>query len=48
MAKNFLNGTNIIEKQNTIFLGEEILELFTAPTAHTHTHTNTHTHTHTP
>jgi len=32
MAKNFLNGTNIIAKQYTIFLGEEILEFFMAPT----------------
>jgi len=32
MAKNFRNGTNIIAKQYTIFLGEEILKFFTAPT----------------
>jgi len=31
MAKNFHNGTNIIAKQDTIFLGEETLELFMAP-----------------
>jgi hypothetical protein len=28
MAKNFHNGTNIIEKHDTIFLGGEILEFF--------------------
>jgi len=28
MAKNFHNGTNIIAKHYTIFLGEEILEFF--------------------
>jgi len=32
MAKNFHNGTNIIAKHYTIFLGEEIFELFMAPT----------------
>jgi hypothetical protein len=32
MAKNFHNGTNIIVKHYTIFLGEEILEFFMAPT----------------
>jgi hypothetical protein len=31
MAKYFNNGTNIIEK-HIIFLGEEILEFFKAPT----------------
>jgi len=30
MAKNLNNGTNIIEKYDTIFLGEEVLEFFTA------------------
>jgi hypothetical protein len=34
MAKNFHNGTNIIAK-DYIFQGEEILELFTAPTVKT-------------
>jgi len=28
MVKNFHNGTNIIVKHCTIFLGEEILEFF--------------------
>jgi hypothetical protein len=32
MAKNFHNGTNIITKYYTIFLGEEILEFFMVPT----------------
>jgi len=32
MTKNFHNGTNIITKHYTIFLGEEILEFFMAPT----------------
>jgi len=32
MAKNFHNRTNIIAKHNTIFLGEEILKFFMAPT----------------
>ena len=36
MAKNVHNGTNIISKHNTIFLGEEILEFFMAPTVKTH------------
>ena len=36
MAKNFHNGTNIIAKHNTVFLGEEILEFFMAPTVKTH------------
>jgi len=36
MAKNFHNGTNIITKHYTIFLGEEILEFFIAPMVKTH------------
>jgi len=36
MAKNFHNGTNIIAKHYTIFLGEEILEFFLAPMVKTH------------
>jgi hypothetical protein len=36
MAKNFHNETNIIAKHDTIFLGEEILEFFMAPTVKTH------------
>jgi len=36
MAKNFHNGTNIIAKHDTIFLVEEILEFFMAPTVKTH------------
>jgi len=32
MDKNFHNGTNVIEKHYTIFLGEEILEFFMVPT----------------
>jgi hypothetical protein len=36
MATNFLNRTHIIAKHNTIFMGEEILEFFTAPTVKTH------------
>jgi len=36
MAKNFHNGTNTITKHYTIFLGEEILEFFMAPTVKTH------------
>jgi len=37
MAKNFHNnGTNIIAKDDTVFLGEEILEFFVAPTVKTH------------
>jgi hypothetical protein len=35
MAKNFHNGTNIIARHYTIFLEEEILEFFTAPTVKT-------------
>jgi hypothetical protein len=36
MTNNFHNGTNIIAKHNAIFLGEEILEFFMAPTVKTH------------
>jgi len=36
MAKYFNYGTNIIAKHDTIFLGEEILEFFMAPTVKTH------------
>jgi hypothetical protein len=36
MAKNFHNRTNIIAKHDTIFLGEEMLEFFVAPTVKTH------------
>jgi len=36
MVKNFHNGTNIIAKHYTIFLGEEILEFLMAPTVKTH------------
>ena len=36
MAKNFHNGTKIITKQDNIFLGEEILEFFMAPTVKIH------------
>jgi len=32
MAKNFHNGTNIIIIHHTLFLGEEIVELFIVPT----------------
>ena len=35
MAKNFHNGTNIIAKHDTIFLGEEKPEFFMAPTVKT-------------
>jgi hypothetical protein len=35
MAKNFHNGTNIIARQYTIFLGEDI-EFFMVPTVKTH------------
>jgi hypothetical protein len=35
MAKNFHNGTNIIAKHNTVFLGEEFLEFFSVPTVKT-------------
>jgi len=36
MNKNFHNGTNITAKHYTIFLREEILEFFMAPTVKTH------------
>jgi hypothetical protein len=36
MAKNLHNGTNIIAKHDTIFLGEEVLEFFMAPTGIPH------------
>jgi hypothetical protein len=36
MAKNFHNGTNIIAKHYTIFLGEEIFEHFMAPKVKSH------------
>jgi len=36
MAKNFHNGTDIVAKHDTIFLGEEILEVVMAPTVKTH------------
>jgi hypothetical protein len=36
MAKNFRNGTNIITKHDTIFLGEEILEFCMTFTVKTH------------
>jgi len=36
VAKNFRNGTDIIAKHYTIFLGEEILEFFMVPTVKTH------------
>jgi hypothetical protein len=36
MVKNFNNGTNIVAKQDTNFLGEEILEFSIAPTVKTH------------
>jgi hypothetical protein len=35
MAKKFHNGTNIIAKHYTIFLGKEILEFFMVPTVKT-------------
>jgi len=35
-AKNLHNGTNVIAKHDTIFLGEEILEFFMTPTVKTH------------
>jgi len=35
MAKNFHNGTNIIATYGAIFLREEILEFFMAPTVNT-------------
>jgi len=36
MAKNLHNGTNIIAKHDTIFLGEEILEFCMVPKVKTH------------
>jgi hypothetical protein len=36
MSKNFRNGTNVIAKQDTIFLGEETIDFFIAPTGKTH------------
>jgi len=36
MVKNSHNGTDIIAKHIIIFLGEEILEFFMAPTVITH------------
>jgi hypothetical protein len=36
MAKNFHNGTNIFAKHDAIFLREEILEFFMAPTVKIH------------
>jgi len=36
MAKNFHDGTNIIAKPCTNFLGEEILEFFMTPTVKAH------------
>ena len=36
MAKNLHNGTNVIAKQDTIFLGEEILEFFMVHKVKTH------------
>jgi len=36
MAKNSHNGTNLIAKHYTIFLGEEILGFFKVPTVKTH------------
>jgi hypothetical protein len=36
MAKNFHNGTHIIAKHDTIFLGEEMLDFFMAPMVKTH------------
>jgi hypothetical protein len=36
MTKNFHSGTNNITKHDTIFLGEEVLEFFMAPTVKTH------------
>ena len=36
MAQNFHNGTHIIAKHYTIFLGEETLEFFMGPTVKTH------------
>jgi len=36
MHKDFNNETNINARHDTIFLGEEILEFFMAPTVKTH------------
>jgi hypothetical protein len=36
MDINYHNGTNIIAKHDTIFLVEEILEIFVPPTVKTH------------
>jgi hypothetical protein len=36
MIQYFHNGTNVIAKHDTIFLGEEILEFFMAPMVKTH------------
>jgi hypothetical protein len=36
LAKNSHNGTNIIAKHYTIFIEEEVLEIFMAPTVKTH------------
>jgi len=36
MAKNVHDGTNIIAKHDTTFLGEKILEFYMAPTVKTH------------
>jgi len=36
MTKKFHDATNIITKHDNIFLGEEILEFFMAPTVKTH------------
>jgi hypothetical protein len=36
MAKNFHNGTNIVAKHDTIFMGEEIFEFFMASTVKIH------------
>jgi hypothetical protein len=36
MAKKLHSGTKIIPKHDTIFLGEEIVEFFMAPTVKAH------------
>jgi hypothetical protein len=36
VAKNFHDGTKIIAKHDTVFLGEESLEFFVASTVKTH------------
>jgi hypothetical protein len=41
-AKNLHNGTNIIAKRYTIFLGKEILEFFMAPRVKPHVKVGTH------